>query len=69
MFRGRKRTFYVVCVYVSPKDDTQHTSCTDISMRGKLDIAKFNEIRDACAKKYRVEPLSLVITFFAEFER
>lgn len=66
--RKRKRTFYVVCSYADPVDGSGHLSCTDITMYGKLDAPKLNEIIHVCAEKYGVEPAKLVVTFFAELE-
>lgn len=68
MARGRKREFYVVCSYTDPVVGGQHISCTDVTVYGKLDAAKLNEIIHVCAEKFGIEPAKLVVTFFAELE-
>lgn len=69
MLRGRKREFYVVCKYADPVDGSPHVSCTDVTVYGKLDASKLNELIQVCAEKFGVEPAKLVVTFFAELER
>lgn len=69
MARERKREFYVVCSYADPVDGSQHVSCTDVTVYGKLDASKMNEVIQVCAEKFGVEPAKLVVIFFAELER
>lgn len=68
MARERKRSFYVVCKYTDPVDGSEHNSCTDVTVYGKFDASKMNEMIDVCAAKFGVEPRKLVIMFFAELE-
>lgn len=68
MARVHKRDFYVVCMYADPVDGSQHVSCTDVTLYGKLDGSKLNELINVCAEKFGVEPPKLVVTFFAELE-
>lgn len=67
--KNRKRAFYVVCSYADPIDGSQHVSCTDVTVYGKLDASKLNELIQVCAEKFNVEPAKLVVIFFAELER
>lgn len=69
MARRRKREFYVVCSYADPDSGSQHLSCTDVTVYGKLDAPKLNEVIHTCAEKYGVDPAKMVVTFFAELER
>lgn len=69
MARRRKREFYVVYSYADPIDGSQHISCTDVTVYGKLDAPKMNEIIHVCAEKSNIEPAKLVVTFFAELEK
>lgn len=69
MARERKREFYVVCSYADPVNGSQHISCTDVTVYGKLDASKLNEVIQVCAEKFGVEPAKLVVTFFAELKR
>jgi hypothetical protein len=68
MARRRKREYYVVCKYADPIDGSEHVSCTDVTVYGKLDASKMVEIMDVCAEKFGVERAKLVVTFFAELE-
>lgn len=69
MARGRKREFYVVCKYNNPVDGREHVSSTDVTLYGKLDASKLNELIHVCAEKFGVEPAKLIVIFFAELER
>lgn len=68
MSRERKREFYVVCKYADPVDGSEHVSCTDVTVYGKLDASTMNELINVCAEKFGIEPAKLVVTFFAELE-